>query len=133
MSSIDEEFRKELDEWDIIKEECILFEQDEVGDTFQSLSGGRTATVKGPDGKPVKVYIPEIARKKEQTAVGVGTVVKVCSEVQDPHPRLASVQVGDKIKFPAGTQINAEFRSRERIQIIHLDNVLMVKKNAQAE
>ena len=121
---------KLLSNWTIVNPDCVIIEQDEAPDNYQELVGGKENISYDKKGKPIKFVMTTALQKEEQIAIGTGVVIKKSDDCDNPDRdfRLKYIEVGDKIRFSAGTQINAEFKHFQRIQILHVANILMVQK-----
>lgn len=119
-----------LKKWVIVNPSCLIIEQDEVADNYQELIAGKQNISYDKKGNAIKIEMPDFVRKHEQTAIGTGIILKKESSGNpDSDYRLKCVEVGDRIKFSAGSQIPAEFKGFQRVQILHIANVLMASKD----
>ena len=97
-----------IQQWTIHNHNCLLIVQDEVDDTTES-----------------GLLMPSTHVRKEQSAVGEATVLKLSMDIDIANPLYTKIAVGDRVKFAPGTQINANFAGLARVQLLHIDNVMM--------
>lgn len=111
-TKLSDQLKDHLRAWEPFATDALIVLQDEAETTTM---GGITL----PDGT--------VARK--QMMIGTGWVIgRSRDELVDV--RLADICIGDKVKFPYGTSISAEFPDtvpeHKRTQILHLQNLIMI-------
>lgn len=114
----------------IINKNCILILVDKVGDTYtQIYKGPDKAIVADAQGNKVQIAVPDSYKQRHQTGIGSATILKLYEadddvDVESVDDRMLLLKVGDRVAFNPGTPIGQAIFHNNRIQILHVNNVL---------
>ena len=112
--SLSDELKDQLSIWEPVAVDALLILQE-----------------KAPE-KSGELYLANKTIQKKQMNIGTGWVIGKCRDKNHIDERLNDLNIGDRVKFPAGVTISAEFPQSVpehlRVQILHLQNLLMITR-----
>lgn len=81
-------------------------------------------------------FVPDKTQKKLQLNIGTGWVISKCRDANHINSRLNDINIWDRVKFPCGVAISAEFPQTVpehlRCQLLHVNNLVMIHRCGQA-
>jgi hypothetical protein len=114
MPELSPELKEILKVWEPFASDALIVLQDEVRD------------------KNGELYIPEKTQAKLQMNIGTGFVIAKCRDANHIDARLNDINIGDRVKFPSGVTISAEFPNtvpeHRRCHILHVMNLVMIDR-----
>lgn len=119
MPELSKELQEALDTWEPFATDALIVLQDQAEE------------------KVGQFYVPERTQRKLQLNIGTGWVISKCRDANHIDPRLNEINIGDRVKFPSGVTISAEFPQSVpeylRCQILHVNNLVMIHRCGQAQ
>ena len=100
--------KKIIDRYELINPNVFILLVDKTSDKFSD-----------------HIVVPDNQKRKNQTAVATGIILKKNESIQSENECYNFCKVGDRVAFPPGTTISSYIKDEPLIQIIHINNIIM--------
>lgn len=115
LPQLSDALKDQLSIWEPFSPDALLVLQDTAEDTTET-----------------GLELSQKYKNRLQISIGTGWVISKCRDTAHIDERLNDINIGDRVKFPAGTAISAELPNSvpecDLVKILHTQNLIMITR-----